>query len=75
LDDGLFIAQDKSLTVLNSDLFCSYHIISLLHKQFGLVIEHGKTEAFHFSRSYGSFNPSPLDSTSLGGPILYLKEI
>jgi len=28
MDDGLFIAQNKSLTVSNSILFCSYNIVS-----------------------------------------------
>ena len=50
VDNKLFVAQDKSLTVLNSHLFCSYHIMSSLLKQFGLVIEYGKTEVFYFSR-------------------------
>ena len=32
VNDGLFIVQDKSLAVLNSHLFCSYYVISLLLK-------------------------------------------
>jgi len=50
VDDGLFIAQSKSLTVSNSNLFCNYNIISSILDRFGLVLEHGKTEVFHFSR-------------------------
>ena len=73
VDDGLFISQDKSFNISNSHLFCSYHIISSLLKQFGLVIEHGKIEVFYFSRSYGVFNPLLLDLTTLRGPILHFK--
>jgi len=75
VNNSLFIVQDKSLTVSNSHLFCSYHIMSSLLKQFGLVIEHGKTEVFHFSRLHVSFNPPLLNLTSLGGPILHSKEM
>ena len=35
--------------------------ISFLFKQFWLVIEHGKSEVFHFSRLYSLFNPLSLD--------------
>ena len=48
--------------------------MSSLLKQFSLVIKHRKTEVFHFSRSYGVFNPPPLDLTTLRGPILHSKE-
>jgi len=41
--------------------------------QFGLVIEHEKTEVFHFTRSYGIFNSSLLDLLTIGGPVLTLK--
>ena len=41
----------------------------------GLVVEHEKTDIFHFSRSHGVFNPSPLDLSSLGKPILLSKDI
>ena len=75
VNDSFFIVQDKSLIVLNSYLCCSYHVIFLLLEQFGLVIEHGKTEFFHFSRLYGSFNPSLLDLTPLGSSILHPKQM
>ena len=74
VDDGLSIAQDKSLNISNSHLFCSYNILSKLLDSFGLVIEHSKTEIFHFSRSQDVFNPPPLDLSSLGGPILQPKD-
>ena len=63
VDNGLLIAQSKSLTILNSFLFCSYNIVSSLLKKFSLIMEHGKTEVFHFSRSHGVLNL--LHSTSL----------
>jgi len=74
VNDEIFVSQDKSLVVSNSHLFFSYHIMSSLLEQFGLVIEYGKFSFFHFSRSYGVFNPFSLDLTTLGGPILHSKE-
>ena len=59
----------------NSLLFCNYNIASILLQKFGLTIKHSKTEVFHFSRSHRSFNPSPLNLSTLGGPILYPKEV
>jgi len=75
VDNGLFVVQDKSLTVSNSNLFCSYHIISSLLKKFGLILKHGKMKVFHFSRLQGTFNPPLLDLSPLGGPILKPKNI
>jgi len=51
IDDGLFIAQSKSLTVSNSLLFYSYNIVSSILDKFGLILEHEKTEVFHFSKA------------------------
>ena len=51
VDDGLIITQNKSFDISNSHLFCSYNVLSKLLNSFGLVIEHSKTEIFHFSRS------------------------
>jgi len=70
VDNGLLIAQNKSFIISNSNLFCSYNILSKLLDSFGLAIEHSKTEIFHFSRSQGAFNPPPLNLSILGGPIL-----
>ena len=61
-------------TFLTRIFFCSYNILSNLLDSFGLVIEHSKTEIFHFSRSQGVFNPPPLDLSPLGGPILRPKD-
>jgi len=73
VDDRLFISQDKSFDISNSNLFCSYQIILLLLKQFGLI-KHGKTEVLHFSRTYRTFNHPLLDLTILGSPIIHPKE-
>jgi len=73
VNDGLFISQNKSIDVSNSQLFCSYNVLSSLLDKFGLNIEHSKTETFHFNRSHGTFNPPPLDLSPLGGPILHPK--
>ena len=74
VNDGLFICQNKSFHISNSHLFCCYNILSNLLDSFGLVIEHSKTEIFHFSRSQGVFNPPPLDLSPLSGPTLYPKD-
>ena len=54
VDDGLIIAQNKSLNISNSHLFCNYNVLSKLLDNFGLVIEHAKTEIFYFNRSLQS---------------------
>ena len=59
--------------ISNSNLFCSYNIISSLLEKFGLIVEHRKTEVFHFSRSYSIFDSPPLDLSPLGGLILKPK--
>jgi len=74
IDDGLIIAQNNSIPISNSQLFCSYNVLSNLLTDFSLVIEHGKTEIFHFTRSHREFNPPPLDLSSLGGPVLCPKD-
>ena len=74
VDNGLFIAQNKSFDISNSHLFCSYNVLSKLLDSFGLIIEYSKTEIFHFNRSQGVFNPPPLDLSLLGGPILRPKD-
>ena len=63
IDNGLFIAQHKSISVSNMNLYYSYNIISTLLIRFELVVEHSKTEVFHFSRLHRVFNPPLLDLT------------
>jgi len=73
--DGLLISQEKSFEKTNALLYCSYNIILLLLNQFSLIIEYGKSEVFYFSRSHGIFNPSSLNLSLLGDPILCPKDI
>ena len=73
VDDGLFVAQSKLLTILNSLLFYSYNITSSILERFGLIMEHGKIEVFYFSRSHGVFNPPLFDLSILWGLILHPK--
>ena len=74
VDDGLFVSQRKSILHSNANIFCSYNIISSILLKYGLIIEHEKTDIFHFSRSHGTFNPPPLNLTLIGGPLLLPKE-
>ena len=70
VDDSLFISQSKSFDILNSHLYYSYNILTNLLKKFSLIVEHSKTEIFHFNRSYGTFNPPPFNLSLLRGNIL-----
>jgi len=70
VDNGLFISQSNSFDISNSQLHCSYNVLTNLLEKFGLIVEHSKTEIFHFNRSHGSFNPPPLNLSSLGENIL-----
>jgi len=74
IDDGLIIAQNRSIFSSNSQLFCSHNVLSNLLTDFDLVIEHGKTEVFHFNRSHGAFNSPSLNLSPLGSPILCSKD-
>jgi len=73
IDNGLFISQNKFIPHFNTNIFCSYNIISSLLMRFGLIVEHGKTEVFHFSRLYRAFNPLNLNLTTIQEPILLPK--
>jgi len=75
IDDGLLVAQNKSLSISNFLLFCGYQITSSLLDRFGLTLEHGKTEVFYFSRLYGAFKPPPLNLSSIRGPVLHPKNM
>ena len=75
VDDGLFIAQSKSVTVSNSYLFCSYNIVFSILNKFGLILKYGKIEVFHFSRAQKAFNPFPLNLLMISSPVLKLKDI
>ena len=75
VDNSLLISQEKSYGKSNANLFCSYNIISSLFNQFRLVIEHDKSEIFHFSRLIKNIQSPSLDLRLIGGPLLYLKNI
>jgi len=67
--------QSKSFRVSNACIFSSYNITFNLLSKFGLLVEHSKTEIFHFSRMHGVFNLPPFDLSLLGGLVLYPKDI
>ena len=73
VDDGLFVFQKKSWEKSNNTLLSSYSVISSLFNDFGLAIEHSKSEVFYFSRATKENNPPPLDLRSAGGPTLKSK--
>ncbi|CAA7267583.1 unnamed protein product [Cyclocybe aegerita] len=58
VDDGTILAQSKQLDDNNVGLHKAYKIIYLLFVAFALVLEHNKTELFHFSRWQDAYNPS-----------------
>ena len=74
VNNGLFISQNKSISHSNANLFCSYNIISFLLTKCSLVVEHGKTDIFHFSKSHKAFNSFSLDLSTLKDPILLPKK-
>jgi len=73
VNNGLFISQNKSISHLNTNLFYSYNVISSLLLKFGLIVKHGKTDVFHFSRLHRAFDPSPLDLSPIRGSLLLPK--
>ena len=74
VDDGLIISHNKSIVTSNSYFFCSYNILFKLLDSFGLIVEHSKTDIFHFNRSHGIFNPLPLNLSAIRGPVLRPKD-
>jgi len=74
VDDGLLISQEKSYELSSAFLLSSYNMISKIFSDAGLVMEHSKSEVFHFTRAYNPPDPS-IDLTLVGGPILHPKPI
>jgi len=74
VDDGLLISQEKSYSLFSFFLLCSYNIMSKILIDAGLVMEHSKTELFHFTRACHLPNPS-IDLSSVGGPVISPKPI
>ena len=73
VNNRLSISQEKLLEKTNSYLFCSYNVIFSLLKQLRLIIEHGKTKVFYFSRLHKVFNFPFLNLSCFGGLILHSK--
>jgi len=74
VDDGLLISQEKSYSLSNSFLLCSYNIISKILIDAGLIMEHSKTELFYFTRARHPPNPS-INLSSVGGSVISPKPI
>jgi len=74
VDDGLLISQEKSYSLSSSFLLCSYNIMSKILINASLVMEHSKTELFHFTRACHPPNPS-IGLSSVGGPVISPKPI
>jgi hypothetical protein len=64
VDDGTLIVQSKSWDSNLRILREVYGIMFNLLTEFGLVLEHDKSELFHFSRKPGDDNPSSHLQTS-----------
>lgn len=74
VDDGLLISQEKNSEKTNATLYAGFNILSPILRDFGLVVEHAKSEVFHFTRATKQSDPPPLDLSPLGGPILRPKD-
>jgi len=72
VDNGLLVSQGRMYDKTLPELTSSYSIVSDLMASFGLVIEHDKSEIFHFSRVYTNSNPE-LDLSAIGASILKPK--
>jgi len=75
VNNGLFISKEICYEKSNISLFYSYNIIFFLFSQFSLVIEHNKSEVFHFSKSMKIINPPSLDLTFLKSLLLRPKDM
>ena len=74
VDNDLFISQSKLFQIFNAYLFSSYNVMTNLLSKFRLIVEHSKTEVFHFTRLQEFFNPPLLNLSSIGSHILCLKD-
>jgi len=74
VDNSLLISQEKSYELSSAFLLSSYNMISIIFSDVGLIMEHNKSEVFHFTRACNLLN-SPINLTSVGEPILYPKPI
>jgi len=72
VDDSLLISQGKTYNKTLLELYSSYRVVTDLMVIFGLVMEHDKSEIFHFSRAYNNSNPE-LNLSAIGAPTLKPK--
>jgi len=72
VDDSLLVSQGRIYNKTLPELTSSYSIVSDLMVSFDLVMEHDKSEIFHFSRVHNDSNPK-LDLSAIGAPILKPK--
>jgi len=74
VDNGLFVSQSRFILHLNTNIFCSYNVISFILSKYSLIIKYRKTNVFHFTRSHRTYNPPPLNLTLISSPSLLPKE-
>jgi len=74
MNDSLLISQKKSYSLSSFFLLCSYNIMSKILIDASLVMEHSKTELFHFTRARHPPNPS-IDLSLEGGSVISPKPI
>jgi len=72
VDDGLLVSQGRTYNKTLLELTSSCSIVLDLIVSFDLVMEHDKSEIFHFSRAHNDSNPK-LDLLAIGAPILKPK--
>ena len=65
VNNGLLISQGKTYNKTLPELYSSYRVVTDLMVMFGLVMEHDKSEIFHFSRVHNDLNPE-LDLLAIG---------
>jgi len=71
----VFHFLEKYLKILKIPISMIYFVDNgLFISQLGLIVKHGKTDVFHFSRLYGAFDPPLLDLSPIGGPSILPKE-
>jgi len=45
----LFVFQEKNFEKTNANLFLCFNMFALILHDFGLVVDHSKSEVFHFT--------------------------
>jgi len=72
VDDSLLISQGKMYNKTLPELYSNYRVVTDLMVTFGLVMEHDKSEIFHFFRVLNDSNLE-LDLSAIGTSILKPK--